>query len=622
MNIKKNNPEDTEIENLSFSSLLKRSVSVASLKSVFSSISYFTGVGQVEEEVLIDDSDENGETNEDDFFNDLDTQNFENEKYPANSPFSYQKQSNTIQNKILPSNLITNYNDTLGNSFMQSDEVNNNYDNDYYSNSSPTTPIFSRENNNLLKPSPQRDSSDSNWSRTSYTTNSGNFSNTSSPKRLNTNSALQGSDFGVFQEREEIAWAFAQMNGHFSVDSTFIRTQPFEPLKSKLMYKTAGGAGGGSSGGGSLGLPTNNSTHKNLPIFSTPPSILFSNLELFIGETKTYRYEIELPPILPASHRGKVVHFTYKLTVGVYRKGKKESQVFQIPFRLFSRTEENGSRPLYEIMNPCIINKDVAIVTDISNVTESLSAFEQSRKDQGFNLKNEDPGTPTTESCARSSISNILLACQFAKKVSYDICKNNEPVAQVLLLRSTYRLGETVTGVINFANSTIPCYQISLFLENCETIELPYALQSKLQTIKQTRRVYSEHHKNVLNAKRCNINLNIPIFASPDISTTLASVNWCLRMEFITGLKETLMESTTVLSQQNTSSTTSLNSKNNINTTSEYGEFEGGNSGVGSFTHYQGLKECEVEVFDCVVNLKVLGNRSCVKLENTLFNIS
>lgn len=129
--------------------------------------------------------------------------------------------------------------------------------------------------------------------------------------------------------------------------------------------------------------------------------------------------------------------------------------------------------------------------------------------------------------------------------VSYDICKNNEPVAKVILLRNTYRLGETITGIVNFSHSRIPCYQvkkissvmifnshpyphllflshpqISAYLENSENIESVYSIRSKQQTTKQTRKIVAEQHRNVLNARRTNISLTIPLSGTPEFQTT------------------------------------------------------------------------------------------------------
>ncbi|KAJ1556524.1 hypothetical protein HK096_000363, partial [Nowakowskiella sp. JEL0078] len=158
---------------------------------------------------------------------------------------------------------------------------------------------------------------------------------------------------------------------------------------------------------------------------------------------------------------------------------------------------------------------------------------------------------------------------------SFDICKNNEHVAQLLLLRNSYRLGETVTGIINFSNSSIPCYQISVYLETSEQIEVPFASRSKLQTTKLTRKVVAEFHKYTLNMNRISIGLSIPVLCTPEFQTTAVSVQWCLRMEFVTGTKEKLHQIASIDSH---------------------------------FAHYSAVPVAEVESFDCVIPLYVHGS--------------
>ncbi|KAJ1568502.1 hypothetical protein HK096_006283, partial [Nowakowskiella sp. JEL0078] len=93
------------------------------------------------------------------------------------------------------------------------------------------------------------------------------------------------------QSDEEISWAFAQMTGNFSIDGSFIKASAFEPLKNKVMYRSANMSGsGGFGGGGSLGITSEGagnqvSDTRNLPIFSTPPTILFVDLKIPEGES-------------------------------------------------------------------------------------------------------------------------------------------------------------------------------------------------------------------------------------------------------------------------------------------------------------------------------------------------
>ncbi|KAI8813823.1 Rgp1-domain-containing protein [Cladochytrium replicatum] len=381
---------------------------------------------------------------------------------------------------------------------------------------------------------------------------------------------------------EEITWAFAQMTGNFSIDGTFIKASAFEPLKNKVMYRPANMGVGGFGGGGQLGNPSphvsekgskNSVETRNLPVYTTPPTILFMDLKLQPGESRKFRYEISLPANLPPSHRGKVIRFTYKLVIGIQRGAmNQKTQIIQLPFRLFGRTEEDGSRPVYEIMKPVVITKDDALVVNESNEDQHMQKRQLANQDDAMSPSRSDP---VGREDRQSSMLNIINMCQTAAKVSFDICKNNEHVAHLSLLRNAYRLGETVTSIITFSNSSIPCFLLSVYLETAEQIDVAFAARPKQQLNKLTRKVVAEYHKYTLNTKRVSVALSIPITCTPEFQTTAVSVQWFLRMEFVTGVRERLHHITT---------------------------------SDAHFAHYQGMPLVDVESFDCVIPLCVFGS--------------
>nr|KAJ3421987.1 hypothetical protein HK105_001612 [Polyrhizophydium stewartii] len=389
--------------------------------------------------------------------------------------------------------------------------------------------------------------------------------------------------------REEIAWAFAQMTGQFSVDPAFIKTAAFAPLRSKVMYRAAGSSGGGvQGGGGSMGMgvtrqASGKSDAQALPLYSTPPSILFCDESLAPGESKSFKYEIMLPAVLPPSHRGRVVRFFYKLIVGIQRSGKsRQSQIISIPFRVFNRTNYNGSRPVYEIMNPVIVNKDEATVTAVAASARS-SAF--SPVSPGGPLSNA-PSLSAQNSANdfdefTTTINNIMNVCQSSKKVSYEICKNNEHVAQVTLPRIAYRLGETIAVVLNFTKGSIPCFQVSVFLESIENVDSSFLAKSKQQTSFHTRKCHTELHRSTLNARRLVLSVMIPATATADFQSTAVSVQWSLRLEFVTGKSGQLHRAVSAPED--------------------------------GFRHFHGFERADAEPFDCTIPLKVYGGMRALR---------
>ncbi|KAI9011338.1 Rgp1-domain-containing protein [Gaertneriomyces semiglobifer] len=385
------------------------------------------------------------------------------------------------------------------------------------------------------------------------------------------------SEFG--SHPEQITWAYAQMTGHFSIDPNFVKPAAFASLKSAVMYRAAGVPGSGMGGGGSLALATgaqgDNSETKNLPLYSTPPSILFTNLSLGPGENQSYKYEITLPTSLPPSHRGKAVRFSYKLIIGVQRGGiAHRSQVIQLPFRVFSHVRGDGTYPVYELSNPVIIKKDEATVkleTSPHMGIQTLLDHAVPGPRQPVARSLQDPDENPT------SFTRLVAVCQSTKRSSYDICKNNEHVAQLVLQRNAYRLGESITGIVDFSNSKIACFQMSVFLENMEHIEESVAMRTSDQSSRLTRRVYAEQHRCTLNTKRTNIDLFLPINCSPEFQTSAVSLRWCLRVEFVTG----------------------TNSRLHYRANKDK-----------HFAHSHAVPAAKVEAFDCVIPLRIYGTRT------------
>ncbi|KAI8344340.1 Rgp1-domain-containing protein [Chlamydoabsidia padenii] len=184
----------------------------------------------------------------------------------------------------------------------------------------------------------------------------------------------------LMKKPENLIWGFAQVVGQFVVDPTLINNNEFAPLKQRTMYRPQG-TGFGGGGGLWNGKQDSKFDTRSTPVFSTPPSILFVDLDLTPGETKKYSYKIKLPNDLPPSHRGKSIRFNYYLVVGTQRGGststvarnggiqQQQGQVVQLRFRVLNHVSEDGSRPIYDLMNPVVVYKDEAQVELIQEST-------------------------------------------------------------------------------------------------------------------------------------------------------------------------------------------------------------------------------------------------------------
>ena len=169
---------------------------------------------------------------------------------------------------------------------------------------------------------------------------------------------------------------YVQLQGNFVLDSSLVNPAPFEKVKKRGVI--GGQAGGGvvgvdhsrkesgflgpfgwSSLGSSLGsilTGGNQSSFKDMkdiastkavPIISTPQSVLFVDLKLRPGESKSFSYSHALPPVIPPSFRGRTFKSMYNLLIGVQRRrsAKEQPRVMHVeaPFRVFPSMEGQHS---------------------------------------------------------------------------------------------------------------------------------------------------------------------------------------------------------------------------------------------------------------------------------------
>jgi len=160
---------------------------------------------------------------------------------------------------------------------------------------------------------------------------------------------------------------YAQVVGSFTLDGSLVNQAPFEEVKRKGVLGCQGGGGVvgveksksnsglfGALGWGSIGESIGGllgdrelssikemreiANSRSVPLLSTPKSILFVNLRLAPGESKSYRYSFRLPRGLPPSHKGKAIKISYHLVLGTQRantpKEQKSVRHVNIPFRV------------------------------------------------------------------------------------------------------------------------------------------------------------------------------------------------------------------------------------------------------------------------------------------------
>ncbi len=168
---------------------------------------------------------------------------------------------------------------------------------------------------------------------------------------------------------EVLMMGYGQITGSFTLDGSLVNQGPFEEVKRKGIVGGQGGGGVvrnsstkresgllGSIGWGNIGgslsgflggtelssiKETNDSAGaRSIPILSTPQSILFVDLRLGPGESKSYKYSHPLPKGIPPSYKGRAMKISYNLIVGTQRASnvtqQHQIQRADIPFRVLS----------------------------------------------------------------------------------------------------------------------------------------------------------------------------------------------------------------------------------------------------------------------------------------------
>lgn len=397
---------------------------------------------------------------------------------------------------------------------------------------------------------------------------------------------------------------YAQIHGSFTLDGSLISQSSFDEVKrkgavggqgggvigvdtnkrdSRLLrsfgWGTIGDSLGGLLGGGELSSVKDMrgiASSRSVPLLSTPQSILFVDLRLTPGESRSYKYSFTLPKGLPPSHRGKAIKISYKLVIGTQRPGgAKEQQVksVEIPFRILGSVNSHGQLLGHDLMSPYIILRDQARINSIqTSSTVSLDSPKE-LKEKPITKANEstlnDFLSYVDELLARSANSTTGLLSPTAvlrsNRQSYieepatakqaidlailrsngatesqqssnrfEIARSGRRVAVVMLARPAYRLGETITAAIDFTNAAIPCYAVHAALETSEKVDSSIALRSEASILRATRRIHASHSESTLFARRIVFAPTIPASATPEFITSGVSLDWRLRIEFVT----------------------------------------------------------------------------------------
>ncbi|XP_025077254.1 RAB6A-GEF complex partner protein 2-like isoform X1 [Pomacea canaliculata] len=244
-----------------------------------------------------------------------------------------------------------------------------------------------------------------------------------------------------------------------------------------------------------------NKGERGLTVLCTKPKILFCDLKLQPGESRTFEYEDAIPTDAPPSFRGQAVKYSYKFIIGTQRPGSA-TKLLRIPFRVMVMPGLN----------------DLSVYNETDEIRPSNPFLHNQGKENSV-----------------LDIALQVMATVTARKAphSYNITNVKGKVAKFMLFKQAFKLGEDIVGIFDFSEGTVPCVQFSV------------TLQSEEQISEECRRKpgqgsaitsYVKQQEMCLHTVRTYINLPIPLTATPAFMTDIVCQRWRLHFEFVTSL--------------------------------------------------------------------------------------
>ncbi|KAJ8874265.1 hypothetical protein PR048_025108 [Dryococelus australis] len=233
-------------------------------------------------------------------------------------------------------------------------------------------------------------------------------------------------------------------------------------------------------------------------VLSTKPKILFCDLRLSTGETKSYMYTEVLPSEAPPSYRGQAVKYSYKITIGTQRVNSL-IKLLRVPLRVL------------------VVSgfADASLCGDSEDLAPSNPFLEMQHKETPFDL-----AVQTLQNMTAKRSPNF-----------YNVTNSGGKVARFCLFKQAYKLGEDIVGTFDFSDATVSCVQVLVILQSEEEIA-----PGCKRWAKQAPAVvsYNRFHEVCYSLKHTQLILPIPLHITPAFSTDLVMLKWRLHFEFVT----------------------------------------------------------------------------------------
>ncbi|KAJ3366549.1 hypothetical protein GGF31_008048 [Allomyces arbusculus] len=352
-----------------------------------------------------------------------------------------------------------------------------------------------------------------------------------------------------------------QVVGVFAVDSQYVQPNVFHGMRKATAKAVAVPYAG-----------------NEFPLFISAHSLLFVDLRLRPGDARAFTFRTLLPLSLPPTHRGKLFRVTYRLVIHIHPR-HHAPVILHAPFRVFSALEDDGQSPVHDLLNPIVHARDTADVVDLQAVVKEPAArgmtsskshdeivdFLKTLDEACDEVEEEGVGSPSTPGTRRASgasaagtrtppspatpprgggvggkvihglwVRKIQTFLLQAPSVVFDISRNDTRVAKLKLRRTAHRLGDVISGIVDFRDADAATHQVSIFLESYEDVAASLSVRPASQTHALTTRVLSRVHEAVQNLAVWPFELVVPESATPTFATSGIALHHHLRVELHT----------------------------------------------------------------------------------------
>ncbi|XP_046922130.1 RAB6A-GEF complex partner protein 2 isoform X1 [Lynx rufus] len=359
---------------------------------------------------------------------------------------------------------------------------------------------------------------------------------------------------------EALAWASAQIHCQFHASESRVALPPPDSSQPDVQPESQ-----------TVFLPHRG--ERGQCILSTPPKILFCDLRLDPGESKSYSYSEVLPIEGPPSFRGQSVKYVYKLTIGCQRVNSPIT-LLRVPLRVLVLTglqdirfpQDEAVAPSSPFLEEDEGGKKDSWLAELAGERLMAATSCRSLRENPFTIAL--PHTPILllsltdfPNCHMLLEDSLILIPHYKEKPHlglwlpalgtpqcglqahsvpffpdlYNISDGRGKVGTFGIFKSVYRLGEDVVGTLNLGEGTVACLQFSVSLQTEERVQPEYQRRRRTGGIPSVSHVtHARHQESCLHTTRTSFSLPIPLSSTPGFCTAIVSLKWRLHFEFVT----------------------------------------------------------------------------------------